>query len=54
MEVGDFQVSVLGGVVLHAGIVAHLFGIFFHVVRFVMGNDALGIDLLSDIARQIN
>ena len=33
MKVGDFQMSVLGGVVLHAGVMAHLFGVFLHVMR---------------------
>lgn len=54
VNVSDFEMSMLGGVVLHAGVVPHLFGIFLHVVRGLIRNDAFGFDGLIDVRGQIN
>src|SRR5215471_16518485 len=46
--------TVLGGVVLHAGVVAHLFCIFLHVVRGLVRNDSFSFDGLVDVRGQVD
>lgn len=53
MNVSDIQVSVLGGVVFHAGVMAHLFRVFFHIVHGVVGDDAFGPDRLIHVSGEV-
>ena len=52
MDGGHFQVAVLGIVVLDSGIRSGVLGIFLHVVKLLMGNDAGGGDGLADVLRK--
>lgn len=46
---GDFEMAVLGIVVLYASIGCGVFRVFLHVVKFLVGDDAGGGDSLANV-----
>ncbi|MGC2448887.1 MAG: hypothetical protein WA477_14670 [Candidatus Sulfotelmatobacter sp.] len=54
VKVGDIQMSMLGGVVFHAGVMAHLFRILFHIVHGIVGDDAFSSDRLIHVTGEVD
>ena len=54
MQVGDSEVAVFGGLVLHARIVAQLFCVLFHVMSFFMSDEAFGFAGLVHVLCKID
>ena len=54
MDISDLQVAVLGFGFGRASIARHILGVFLHVVHFFVGNDALQVDRLVHVRREID
>jgi hypothetical protein len=54
VDVGDLQVTVLGAVVLHAGVCRCAFRVFLHVVHFGIRNHTFDLNGVTEMSRQID
>ena len=51
MDRGNFQVAVLGVIFFCAGVGGSVFGVFLHVMQFLVRDDAGGGHSLADVFR---